>query len=188
LGKNDTPPFSKACLRTPHSTRRRIQGLDRTQHVKMVESSLSRLPDEVLHIILRFTPPWSALALERTSERFGNVVNEPLLWRFYCQTSFAFWDSRHEISSKFKCPASSVDWKRLYLSRRRIDVSTTETLNSILASQVGRIDKVHSIVEFGYDAKDTLLRHAHSGPDRDDYLARRLVSIIRGFWYGKVRS
>lgn len=143
----------------------------------MAESSLSRLPDEVLHIILRFTPPRSALALESTSQRFKNVVNEPLLWRFYCRISFSFWDSRHDIPVKLKCSASSVDWKRLYISRRRVDASTTETLDSLLASQVGRIEKIHSIVNFGYDAKDTLLRHAHARADEGDFLARRLVSL-----------
>lgn len=153
----------------------------------MAELSLSRLPDEVLHIILRSTPPWSALALERTSKRFENVVNEPLLWRFYCEISFNFWDNRHDIPRKLKCPASSVDWKHLYISRHRVDVRTTETLNSILASQVGRIEKVHSIVNFGYDAKDTLLRHVQAGPDKDDYLARRLVSTNCKFWYWDAR-
>lgn len=158
---------------------RSTQKLTTTQYVKMADISLSRLPDEVLHIILRFIPPWSALALESTSQRFKIVVNEPLLWRFYCKTSFRFWDSRHDIPRKFRCPASSVDWKGLYIARHRVDISTTETLDSILASQVGRIEKLRSIVNFGYDAKDTLLRHAHAGPDEDDYLARRLVSLQR---------
>jgi F-box protein 21 len=141
----------------------------------MAAASLSGLPDEILGIILRFTDPLTSLSLEKTSQRFRDVANEPLLWRFYCQKSFDFWDSRHDIPGKLAGPATSVDWKQLYIARRGVNTTTTKTLNSILESQVGRIDNIHSIVNFGYDAKDTLLLHARAGPDREDYLARRFV-------------
>jgi F-box protein 21 len=48
-------------------------------------------------------------------------------------------------------------------------------LNCILANQTGRIEKFHNIVSFGYDVKDTLLRHARVGSDEEDHLARRYV-------------
>lgn len=57
--------------------------------------------------------------------------------------------------------------------RQMIDIATTELLDSILACQAGRIEKVRRIIEFGYDAKDTLLRHASAQPDQEDYLTRR---------------
>ncbi|KAL2009271.1 hypothetical protein VTN00DRAFT_7465 [Thermoascus crustaceus] len=137
-----------------------------------METSLARLPDEILHSILCYSPPRSAAALERTAGRFRSITNEPLLWRFYCQTHFKFWDKRHDFHNKLASPVSSVDWKKLYITRHLIDTATTEVLESILASQTGRIEKFHAIVSFGYDAKDTLIRHSLAGPEREDYLAR----------------
>lgn len=74
-------------------------------------------------------------------------------------------------------PVGSVDWKALYALRRRIDISTTQILDSIVKNQTGRIEKTHHIVEFGYDAKDTLLRHARAGEEWEDHLARRYGGI-----------
>ncbi|EEH40074.2 F-box domain-containing protein [Paracoccidioides lutzii Pb01] len=138
--------------------------------------TLDGLPDEVLHCILCYAPASTALTLERTSRRFKRVTNSPLLWRLHCQNDFKFWDQRHELSQKLTDPASSVDWKGLYALRQQIDVDTTQVLNSILTSQTGRIEKIHRIVEFGYDAKDTLLRHARAGEEWEDHLARRYYS------------
>lgn len=139
----------------------------------MAKASLAGLPDEVLHYILCHTLPSDAAALERTSHRFRNVTNEPLLWRYYCKFSFKYWDHRHDIYRKFSSLVSSVLWKELFIARCRTDAATTEILNDILASQVGRIEKFQAIVDLGYDTKDTLLRHARAGPDQEDYLARR---------------
>ncbi|PGG97837.1 hypothetical protein AJ79_09073 [Helicocarpus griseus UAMH5409] len=141
-------------------------------------ATLSSLPDEVLHIILSHSPFTTALALEQTCRRFDSEANAPLLWRLYCLRDFKFWDQRHELPRKLAEHVSSVNWKELYALRRRIDVVTTRTLDSILATQTGRIEKFHQIVEFGYDAKDTLLRHAAAGEeDWEDDLARRYYSI-----------
>ncbi|KAL2219023.1 Hemimethylated DNA-binding protein YccV like-domain-containing protein [Thermoascus aurantiacus ATCC 26904] len=141
-----------------------------------METSLAHLPDEILYSILCYSPPRSSAALERTARRFRNVTNEPLLWRFYCLTHFNFWDKRHEFHKKLASPVSSVDWKKLYITRHLIDIATTEVLESILTSQTGRIEKFHTIVNFGYDAKDTLIRHSLAGPEKEDYLARRYYS------------
>ncbi|EGD86379.1 hypothetical protein H112_07313 [Trichophyton rubrum D6] len=137
---------------------------------------LSQFPDEILHSILTYTPPSAAIALEQTSKRFSHITNAPLLWAGYCKASFRFWDKRHDITDKFARPAKSVQWKELYKLRHQIDRSTTEILDSILASQTGRIEKIHRIVSFGYDAKDTLIRHADAPQDLEDYLARRYYS------------
>ena len=157
----------------------------------MPKHTLSGLPDEVLYCILYSTPPRSTTALEQTASRFKDVTNSPLLWRFYCRTYFRYWDRRHDISRKFASPAVFVDWKKLYAIRHRIDIATTATLNGILANQTGRIEKFHNIVSFGYDVKDTLLRHARVGSDQEDHLARRYVSrrALHTFasWYVTMR-
>jgi F-box protein 21 len=134
--------------------------------------SLNHLPDEILHSILCHSHPRSCAALERTSRRFENVTNEPLLWRHYCQAHYKSWDKSHGILRKLASPASTVDWKALFVLRYRIDRSATQLLDSILASQTGRIEKFRAVIDFGYDAKDTLLRHSEveSG---EDHLARR---------------
>lgn len=140
--------------------------------------SLERLPEEVLHSILRVSSPTDTAALQQTSRKFGGVTSEPLLWRHYCQQNYHFWDSKHEIALKFASPASLVDWKSLYVQRRRVHSSVTRLLDSILASQTGRIEKFRAVINFGYDAKDALLCHSQvkSG---EDHLARRYALHLR---------
>lgn len=139
--------------------------------------SLNHLPDEILHSILCYSHPRSCAALEQTSHRFENVTNEPLLWRHYCQLHYKSWDRRHGINRKLASPVSMVDWKALFILRYRIDHSATQLLDSILASQTGRIEKFRAVIDFGYDAKDTLLRHGHVEAG-EDHLARRLASNV----------
>jgi F-box protein 21 len=67
-----------------------------------------------------------------------------------------------------------VDWKALFIQRYGIDGSVAQLLDSILGSQTGRIEKFRAVIEFGYDAKDTLLRNCQV-QECDDYLARRCV-------------
>ncbi|KAL4869631.1 hypothetical protein BDV12DRAFT_184966 [Aspergillus spectabilis] len=135
--------------------------------------SLSDLPEELLHNILLFCHPLGSASLERTSRRFRGVTNEPLLWRHYCQTHFKFWARGHGMPAKLSKAISTVDWKALYISRHVVDRTTSRFLDSILASQTGRIDKFRSVVNYGYDAKDTLLRNILVDPGAEDYLARR---------------
>ncbi|KAJ5377893.1 uncharacterized protein N7496_005302 [Penicillium cataractarum] len=134
--------------------------------------SLDHLPEEILHSILCDLHPRSAAALEQTSHRFKNVTSGPLLWRHYCAVYFKSWDKKHEILQKLTAPVPSVDWKALFAARYRIDRAVTRLLDSILASQTGRIEKFRAVIDYGYDAKDTLLRHSQveSG---EDHLARR---------------
>lgn len=74
---------------------------------------------------------------------------------------------------KFRGNVGDVDWKALYTYRLQVATDTTELLDSILASQTHRIEKFESIGEFGYDAKDVLLRHCRTDDAVDDVLARR---------------
>lgn len=134
--------------------------------------SLIHLPDEILHSILCYSSPQSCAAIEQTNSRFQNVTNERLLWRHHCQSHYKFWDGRHDMPRKLACPVNSTNWKALFVSKYRIDRSVTRLLDSILASQTGRIEKFRRVVDMGYDTKDTLLRYSliESG---EDYLARR---------------
>lgn len=139
--------------------------------------SLNHLPEEILHSILCYSDPRSAAVLQQTSRRFGDVTREPLLWRHYCRTYYRFWDRKHDITRKIALQASSVDWKTLFMLRYDIDRTVTRLLDSILATQAGRIGKFRSVIGFGYDAKDTLLRNIEV-QDGHDHLARRYVSRV----------
>ncbi|PTU22230.1 hypothetical protein P175DRAFT_0457735 [Aspergillus ochraceoroseus IBT 24754] len=134
--------------------------------------SLDDLPEEILHTILFFCSPHCSAALERTARRFRGVANEPLLWRHYCHTYFKFWAPSHDMPAKLSSPISAVDWKALYISRHLVDCATSQLLDSILTSQAGRIEKFQSVINLGYDAKDTLLRHISIDSAAEDYLAR----------------
>jgi F-box protein 21 len=134
--------------------------------------SLVHLPEEILHSILCHSPPAEAAALEQCSRRFNHVTNEPLLWRHFCQTHYQFWDRRHDLPRKLASPVSSVDWKALFVSRYRVDRSVTRLLDSTLACQTGRIDKFRTVIDYGYDAKDTLWRESRVETG-EDHLARR---------------
>jgi F-box protein 21 len=135
--------------------------------------SLSELPEEILYNILLFCNAPDSVALGSTARRFRGVTNEPLLWRHYCQTHFRFWAKAHDMPTKLLNVTPVVDWKSLYISRHLVDRATSQLLDSIIMSQTGRIEKFRSIVSFGYDAKDTLLRNISIDSSAEDYLARR---------------
>jgi F-box protein 21 len=136
--------------------------------------TLNHLPDEVLQQILFYCSPRDVLVnIQYTSRRFRILGHEPLLWRHHCRVGFKYWDSKHHIAQKFGGSAADVDWKTLYMHRRRIDKETTDYLDSILEGQTNRISKFKSIAEFGYDAKDTLLRHCRTVSTAHDVLARK---------------
>lgn len=134
--------------------------------------SLGDLPEEILHSILRVSSPIDVAALQQTSRRFKRVTSEPLLWRHYCQFHYRYWDRKHKIVQKLASPPSSVDWKALYVVRCRVQRSVGRLLDSILASQTGRIEKFRAVINFGYDSKDTLLFYSQVETG-EDHLARR---------------
>jgi F-box protein 21 len=139
-------------------------------------STINDLPDEVLDQILYYlSPEQTILSIRRASKRFARLCEEPLLWRYHCRTEFTYWDAKHRIKQKFGGDVSDVEWKKLYIYRKNIDIRTSELLDSILSEQIGRIDKTKGISEFGYDAKDILLRNCQAETDTDDVLARRCV-------------
>ena len=140
------------------------------------ETSISDLPDEVLdQVLYHLSPEQTALNVRRASKRFARLSEEPLLWRYYCRTEFTYWDAKHHIKQKMGGDVSDVEWEKLYIYRKQIDTRTSELLDSILSEQIGRIDKTKDISEFGYDAKDILLRNCQAETNTDDVLARRCV-------------
>ena len=141
--------------------------------------NLESLPDEVLqHILFYISPHDVLLNTQRVSKRFNRLACEPLLWRYHCRTQFKYWDSDHRIRQKFLGNVGDVDWKNLYTHRSKVDLKTTDILDSILDDQVNRIRKFNEIAKFGYDAKDTLLRHCHTSETAEDVLARRCVKLV----------
>ena len=134
--------------------------------------TLSELPTEVIYQILLHLPPSSVPTLQQVSTQL-NELSQPLLWRHHCSTLYHYWSTEHDIVKKFNEPVAKVDWKKLFVERHGINRSTSREIDSILASQVGRIEKTERIVGHGYDAKDTLLRHLNVGGDAEDVLARR---------------
>ena len=139
--------------------------------------SLAGLPDEIFQQILYHVPPASIPALQQASKRFNDRTDEPLLWRHYCGTEFRYWSVEHGIRRKFGGYVADVDWKKLYEHRCAVDRTTRRIIDSILASQMGRIEKFQSIAELGYDAKDTLMQQYRIGDDAEDALARRYALL-----------
>jgi F-box protein 21 len=139
-------------------------------------TSLNVLPDEILQLVLfHLSPQDTVLNVQRASKRFHRLGNEPLLWRYHCRVQFRYWDAKHRIQHKFLGAVGDVDWKMLYTHRKKVDTQTTEILNSILEDQANRIKKFNSMGEFGYDAKDTLVRHCRAEETAEDVLARRYI-------------
>ena len=139
--------------------------------------SLINLPDELIQQILRHVPPISIPAVQQVSRQFNNLTKEPLLWRHYCIKNFRYWGQEHGFQQKLRGYVIDVDWEELYKHRYIIDRTTHRCLDSILASQIGRIGKYQEIVDLGYDAKDTLMHELDVGDDAEDVLARRCALL-----------
>lgn len=137
--------------------------------------TLADLPNEVIFQILLYVPLDSTPTLLRVSRRF-NEAAQPLLWKFHCRTQFRYWSEEHDMKHKFSNNVLQVDWRRIFAERRSVDREISRTVDSIISSQLDRINKSESIVRLGYDAKDTLLRNINVGEDAEDVLARQYIS------------
>ncbi|EAW14650.1 F-box domain protein [Aspergillus clavatus NRRL 1] len=148
-------------------------------------SSLNDIPEEILYIIICYCTPHTSAALSRTARRLNNAVNEPSIWRYYCQTYFKFWDPKHDMQRRLGDPPSLVDWRGLFIARCHVDRTINNLLDSILQRQTGRIKKFRAAISLGYDIKDALLRHMSVGFEADDYLSRRYSpcgSLLRTYF------
>ena len=135
------------------------------------------LPNEVLQQILLHVPTTSLAACRRLSRRLRDLVTQ-VVWRHHCASDFHYWSLRHRIRDKFLEDVGGVDWEKLYQGRYEADKAISRYLDDILARQVGRTQKFERIVEYGYDAKDTLLRHLQVHDEADDVLARRWRDFV----------
>lgn len=136
--------------------------------------SLDDIPDELIRHILYFVSPDDNLScIQLLSKRFNHLANEALLWRHHCCTSFNYWHSDHKFREKLDQRASEVDWKALWITRKRRNVRIAYLLDDILATRVGRLKKLEQICLLGYDAKDFLLEQCHVDDSVEDVLARR---------------
>ena len=138
-------------------------------------TALTDLPNEILFQILIHIPPHLTPSALLVSKRFNDVA-EPRLWRYHCRQQFQYWSPERGIQSQLWNDTDAVDWKKVFADRYITDRKTSLILDSIIASQSGRIEKAEAITDFGYDAKDTLLRHMRVSDEADDVLARRYGS------------
>ena len=134
--------------------------------------SIHDLPNEVIQHILLHASPLSIPAFQQTCQRFNHLA-DALIWRQHCRSQFRYWSPEHLIKRRLAGPVDSAEWKTVFARRHVLNRHTTRTLDSILSSQMGRIDKFQQIVEHGYDVKDCLLGHLRVDDDAEDVLARR---------------
>jgi F-box protein 21 len=137
-------------------------------------SQLTALPDEVVQAILGYLPAPTTVALQQTCRRFVHVANEPLLWRSYCQREWRWWDRRrHAFLTAGPSDVGVVDWKALYADRHTSAKATRTAVSHIVADDVGRLDRVASILDSGYDVKDTLLDLFVNAAASESHLAQK---------------
>ena len=139
----------------------------------MPPKTLYDLPNEVVHQILLLLDPVFLPALELVSKQFAEFVDQPLLWQNHCLNEFKYWNCERNIKGKSAANVTHKNWKALYAERYRIDRDVSREIDSILSTQTSRILKATKIVDFGHEAKDTLLRHCGAADDAEDVLARR---------------
>jgi F-box protein 21 len=135
------------------------------------------LPTEILEAIFLNLDPSSLVSVSQTSKFIKKITTDaPVVWRHFCLTRFRSWAPHHKITAKFAAPLSSVDWRNLYIERVEIEKNTRRLLNKVLEGQQHRFKHINDIAEFGYDAKETLLKELACPDDAEDVLARRYYS------------
>ena len=150
---------------------------------------LVNLPDELLSVIFLRLTPATLVAIQKTSRRFESVAKDPHIWKYYCLSTWNYWEKHHELPIKLTLPVKAVGWKQLFVERIVTDNFVSQTLDSILSSQKDRISKAESVLEKGYDAKDFLIRHAQAPEDVSDVLARRYYSdALLGSFHRKIAA
>ncbi|KAK1753508.1 Transglutaminase-like superfamily-domain-containing protein [Echria macrotheca] len=141
--------------------------------------SLDLFPDEIIRHILLYVPPHQALtAIQPLSRRFKSLASESLLWRYYCQTTFSYWDKKHEFRSKLAAPAVTIDWKRLWIARTKKCQDLAVVFEEILREATGDLERYRRLGLEGYDVKDYLLSQISCDSSLDDALARRYYAFI----------
>lgn len=136
-------------------------------------TSFDEVPDELIrHILFYLTPEENIGLVQSSCLRLYNVANDLLLWRYYC-CQILYWHPRHSIRRKLQGPAASVDWKRLWLLRKRWDLVAADLLDRVVQTRVDQHKHLRQICSMGLDVKDYLLGQMHLDSAADDHLARR---------------
>ena len=135
--------------------------------------SLLSLPDEVIQTIKSNLPPENLKSILLTSRRLANIASEPLLWRSFCQSSFRWWDKRHDLQAKLDDTMFS-EWKNLFERRSGASRETREILNTILENETLNVQRISQILErVGYDVKDVLIEAFYNAAGSEKHLAAR---------------
>ena len=143
-------------------------------HGNMAAAAFTGLPTEILEAIFLFLDPPSLFALAQSNRTLKTLTTDsPIIWRHLCRTTFATWAPHHRIAAKYAGPLSNVNWRALYAGKRRIERETRRLLDHVIETQHERIRCINLIADFGYDAKEALLREYTCPDDVEDVLARR---------------
>ncbi|KAJ3468438.1 hypothetical protein MRS44_002503 [Fusarium solani] len=139
--------------------------------------SFSQVPDEIIQHLLYYISPEDTLAsFQLISHRLRRLANEPLLWRYHCQSNFKFWHPEHRFHQRLRDRAPATPWKKLFIIRKCRNAQINRLLDEILATKVGRLRRFEKVCRLGYDAKDFLLEQCDADDSIDDHLARRYYS------------
>ncbi|KAI2627544.1 hypothetical protein GGR54DRAFT_419150 [Hypoxylon sp. NC1633] len=140
-------------------------------------ASINLLPDEILHHILLYVFPEETLTnIALLSKHFNRVAHEPLLWKYYCEHNFKYWESAHHFKERLAGNPHDTDWRSLFLLRLGRNARIAQLVDGIVASRVSRLQKIEQVCQYGYDAKDFLLTQCRVPDSVDDVLARRYYS------------
>ncbi|KAG5926136.1 hypothetical protein E4U42_003600 [Claviceps africana] len=139
--------------------------------------SLEQVPDEIIQQLLYYISPEDNLrCFQLLAHRFHRLAAQGLLWRHHCCTRFRYWSPQHGFHQKLRQPVTSINWKQLFLLRKRGNHLISKLLDAVLASKVGRLKRMEHICRLGYDAKDFLLDQCRTPQTASDVLSRRYFS------------
>ena len=148
-----------------------------SSQTELIGTTINDLPNEVLFQILFNLSPLDAISIALSSRRFHAFLGPPL-WRHFCQVKYKFWQDSWDVESIYDASVDLVDWKRIYLYRQRAEHCAESSLEQILHIQSNRLYHYGTILTYGFDVKDVLLRQVDIANDVQDVLARRYHSSL----------
>ncbi|KAL5606424.1 hypothetical protein BROUX41_002840 [Berkeleyomyces rouxiae] len=142
-------------------------------------AQFSDLPNELIQLIINFIPPEDNLRnVQRVNRLLHFLGSDPKIWRHHCSL-MRYWSPHHEFESKLKQGLSMVNWKKLYLLRRRRNAEAEHLLSSAIESRRGRMLRLEQVSVLGLDVKQYLLDQTSLNLiDRSDALARRFHADV----------
>ncbi|PNS21247.1 F-box only protein 21 [Sphaceloma murrayae] len=135
--------------------------------------SLCRLPDELIQAISFLLPPPDAIHLGSTSQRLYRLIDQPLLWRYFCDTQFDHWHITPDTDPSIVDRLATAPWKQRFYDRIRRDKEHRQLFESAVSSQHERYTKIQQIATYSYEARPMLTQQCHASTNCDDVLARR---------------